>query len=977
MPTGKSCSDPKIGPAVVATLSPPHSSTTMLTNINSNSTPFSMPEHMINGTSFSSGHNPVSTTATTTSSVAASPATTTVVSVSSSPQVISAVSNNATSLCHIINRGNISVTNIKCEFVLDMSTVADKEDCQEKLSSTLNGASAKITTTNSSNIPCTSNGVTAGRISASKTEDSDSETELTNIESLKVNRRVASNDNSNGSANTNLMHNHQTLHHGPRPMSWEGGLSEGEDTAGAELMDTDTTMSNGVRHNSDHHEQENDVVDENLPEDPFHHNYNSKLSPEKQAMMSTPLSAVVMMNRASLKSEHQDSNSTSNLELLSSYHTFGGNIYPNTKLKLIPTQSDPINLKCEPPDPYSLQQNHSPLLARQKSSSTLPHLSANPSPDSAIHSVYTHSSPSQSPLTSRHAPYTPSLSRNNSDASHSSCYSYSSEFSPTHSPIQGRHPAPHLSYANYSGGSNHNLHSALLYRPPSLSVASSATTSVSISASVSVSSMASSSISFVSSSVSATKSTSCSTSPSSSSTALSSHNVKLEALNGTELKNLSMDLTTTSPVYSMLTIDSSGLATSPATGISRQQLINSPCPICGDKISGFHYGIFSCESCKGFFKRTVQNRKNYVCVRGGPCVVSIPTRKKCPACRFEKCLQKGMKLEAIREDRTRGGRSTYQCSYTLPNSLMSPGAGAGLVSPEQQQNHINNHNLQHQQPQQIHLQQTSATIQQEQHHLNQQLLQQPQQHTTTSPSISSSSSSPRKLHQHLQGSSSSEFHATAGRMMETNGFMELPSALIMKSEDAGMYMKVSTDGKETLTNDEGVGLIEKHRRQGEVLKPIMQRNDGSKWTMPLSDNSVPTLLKEIMDVEHLWQYTEAELVRLNQPPPPLPSGAANISASSSSSLLSSSATSSLSPSTAACHQAMTNPLLASAGLASNTSPDLIAHLCKVADHRLYKIVKWCKSLPLFKNISVRGEQRERKRSAFSGGYINYFNFMFF
>ena len=34
--------------------------------------------------------------------------------------------------------------------------------------------------------------------------------------------------------------------------------------------------------------------------------------------------------------------------------------------------------------------------------------------------------------------------------------------------------------------------------------------------------------------------------------------------------------------------------------------------------------------------------------------------------RFEKCLKTGMKLEAIREDRTRGGRSTYQCSYTLP-----------------------------------------------------------------------------------------------------------------------------------------------------------------------------------------------------------------------------------------------------------------------------------------------------------------------
>lgn len=69
----------------------------------------------------------------------------------------------------------------------------------------------------------------------------------------------------------------------------------------------------------------------------------------------------------------------------------------------------------------------------------------------------------------------------------------------------------------------------------------------------------------------------------------------------------------------------------------------------------------------GFFKRTVQNRKNYVCLRGAACPVTISTRKKCPACRFEKCLQRGMKLEAIREDRTRGGRSTYQCSYTFPN----------------------------------------------------------------------------------------------------------------------------------------------------------------------------------------------------------------------------------------------------------------------------------------------------------------------
>ena len=39
-----------------------------------------------------------------------------------------------------------------------------------------------------------------------------------------------------------------------------------------------------------------------------------------------------------------------------------------------------------------------------------------------------------------------------------------------------------------------------------------------------------------------------------------------------------------------------------------------------------------------------------------------------------------MKLEAIREDRTRGGRSTYQCSYTLPPGLggLARGAADGV-----------------------------------------------------------------------------------------------------------------------------------------------------------------------------------------------------------------------------------------------------------------------------------------------------------
>lgn len=83
---------------------------------------------------------------------------------------------------------------------------------------------------------------------------------------------------------------------------------------------------------------------------------------------------------------------------------------------------------------------------------------ATPSPDSAVHSAYY--SPSQSPVQSRHhaggigcgqsgvsSPFsmrtTPSLSRNNSDASQYSSSTTSplspTQFSPSHSPVQSRH----------------------------------------------------------------------------------------------------------------------------------------------------------------------------------------------------------------------------------------------------------------------------------------------------------------------------------------------------------------------------------------------------------------------------------------------------------------------------------------------------------------------------------------------------------
>lgn len=73
--------------------------------------------------------------------------------------------------------------------------------------------------------------------------------------------------------------------------------------------------------------------------------------------------------------------------------------------------------------------------------------------------------------------------------------------------------------------------------------------------------------------------------------------------------------------------------------------IEELCPVCGDKVSGYHYGLLTCESCKGFFKRTVQNKKVYTCVAERQCHIDKTQRKRCPFCRFQKCLEVGMKLE--------------------------------------------------------------------------------------------------------------------------------------------------------------------------------------------------------------------------------------------------------------------------------------------------------------------------------------------
>nr|WIM36152.1 ultraspiracle [Pyrrhocoris apterus] len=77
------------------------------------------------------------------------------------------------------------------------------------------------------------------------------------------------------------------------------------------------------------------------------------------------------------------------------------------------------------------------------------------------------------------------------------------------------------------------------------------------------------------------------------------------------------------------------------------------CSICGDRASGKHYGVYSCEGCKGFFKRTVRKDLSYACREDRQCLVDKRQRNRCQYCRYQKCLSMGMKREAVQEDRQR------------------------------------------------------------------------------------------------------------------------------------------------------------------------------------------------------------------------------------------------------------------------------------------------------------------------------------
>ncbi|XP_020370084.2 progesterone receptor [Rhincodon typus] len=96
------------------------------------------------------------------------------------------------------------------------------------------------------------------------------------------------------------------------------------------------------------------------------------------------------------------------------------------------------------------------------------------------------------------------------------------------------------------------------------------------------------------------------------------------------------------------------------------------CLVCSDEASGCHYGVLTCGSCKVFFKRAVEGQHNYLCAGRNDCIIDKIRRKNCPACRFRKCLQAGMNLDARKTKKLNKMKAPHTTTSETAVKVASP-----------------------------------------------------------------------------------------------------------------------------------------------------------------------------------------------------------------------------------------------------------------------------------------------------------------
>ncbi|VDP01842.1 unnamed protein product [Heligmosomoides polygyrus] len=113
-----------------------------------------------------------------------------------------------------------------------------------------------------------------------------------------------------------------------------------------------------------------------------------------------------------------------------------------------------------------------------------------------------------------------------------------------------------------------------------------------------------------------------------------------------------------------------------------------PCRVCQDHSSGKHYGIFSCDGCAGFFKRSIRRHRQYVCKNKGGCdegrLLLGKNRRRTPsyssACRLRKCLEIGMNKEAVQHERGPRNSSLRRQNLLMEHPRLALSVSRGFLA---------------------------------------------------------------------------------------------------------------------------------------------------------------------------------------------------------------------------------------------------------------------------------------------------------
>nr|UUJ74941.1 HR3 isoform X1 [Lepeophtheirus salmonis] len=129
-----------------------------------------------------------------------------------------------------------------------------------------------------------------------------------------------------------------------------------------------------------------------------------------------------------------------------------------------------------------------------------------------------------------------------------------------------------------------------------------------------------------------------------------------------------------------------------APGSIKAQIEIIPCKVCGDKSSGVHYGVITCEGCKGFFRRSQSSVVNYQCPRQKNCIVDRVNRNRCQFCRLQKCLALGMSRDAVKFGRmSKKQREKVEDEVRYHKEMNNQqSGGGGALTPSGRSSHNGN-----------------------------------------------------------------------------------------------------------------------------------------------------------------------------------------------------------------------------------------------------------------------------------------------